>query len=835
VTVTDDFGGTTTQDVTITITGTNDAAAISGTASGSVIEAGGVANATPGTPTASGTLTDTDVDNAANTFTAIPAGHATTNGYGTFGMTTGGVWTYTLNNNNAAVQALNVNGTLTDTFSVTTIDGTAKTVTVTINGANDAAVISGTKTGTVIEAGASNGGGTPTATGTLTDTDVDNTPNTFAVASGSASHGIYSMTVGGVWTYTLNNADAAVNALNTGQTLADTFTVTTVDGTQQAINITIQGTTDAQLITSIVSSQQGNASTPTTITINFGVTGVINSFANAADPSSYVTLSNPSKGSLSLVANSGIFDAAHGTYSFQVNKSGGSNGSTFDVSISAGAFHDANGNTNSAASATGLHPAGISGEAINLGLAGHDSGDVLTISGAPSGWTLSEGTRNDDGTWTVVTNDASSLSVTSPDGYVGAMVLQIDQQFTAVDGSINHLFVADNVEAYAQGGPVFALSTEDHLTGSVGNDTFVFAGPIGADTIKSFDTAHDKIDLVHFTGFDTFADVQAHTTTDSAGNAVVSLGDGQSITLVGVNAGALSVDNFAFDQTPVTNNSGNMVISDGAIMPLGGEVDNTGVISLTAGNDLTSLQLIQHGLTLLGGGEVRLSDSSENVISGTGADVTLTNVDNTISGAGQLGDGLLTLINEGTIDATGTHALVIDTGANVVLNSGTLEASGSGGLVVDGDVFNSGFMWADGGNITIHGDVTGSGSALIDGSATLEFGGASAENTTFAEGSTGMLKLDHSLDFSGIVSGFGAGLQLDLADINFGSNATVGYSANQDGKGGILSVSDGGHTANINLTGQYAAEDFHILSDSGTGTLVTYVHTGLAPTDFHIV
>src|SRR5258706_5839512 len=108
-------------------------------------------------------------------------------------MTSGGVWTYTLNNNNTAVQALNVGGTLTDTFSVTTIDGTAKTVTVTINGANDAAVISGTKTGTVIEAGASNGGGTPTATGTLTDTDVDNTPNTFTVASGSASHGTYSM------------------------------------------------------------------------------------------------------------------------------------------------------------------------------------------------------------------------------------------------------------------------------------------------------------------------------------------------------------------------------------------------------------------------------------------------------------------------------------------------------------------------------------------------------------------------------------------------------------------------------------------------------------------
>ena len=57
------------------------------------------------------------------------------------------MWTYTLDNSNAAVQALNVGQTLTDTFTVTTVDGTAQLVTVTINGANDAAVITGTATG----------------------------------------------------------------------------------------------------------------------------------------------------------------------------------------------------------------------------------------------------------------------------------------------------------------------------------------------------------------------------------------------------------------------------------------------------------------------------------------------------------------------------------------------------------------------------------------------------------------------------------------------------------------------------------------------------------------
>ena len=66
--------------------------------------------------------------------------------------------------------------TLTDTFTATTIDGTSQAITITINGANDAAVISGDITGTVLEAGGVANGtlGNPTATGDLTSADVDN-------------------------------------------------------------------------------------------------------------------------------------------------------------------------------------------------------------------------------------------------------------------------------------------------------------------------------------------------------------------------------------------------------------------------------------------------------------------------------------------------------------------------------------------------------------------------------------------------------------------------------------------------------------------------------------
>jgi VCBS repeat-containing protein len=250
-TLTDTFKVTsldgTAELVTVTIHGTNDAAIICGTKEGSVIEAGGVANSASCKPTATGTLTDTDVDNTPNTFTAIDTPKASTGGFGTFTMTKDGVWTYTLDNTNCAVQALNVCDKLTDCFTVTTIDGTPQEVKITINGANDAAVICGATTGSVTEAGACTYG-TPIATGTLTDTDVDNTPNSFTEVcrpkTSDAGYGTFTMTADGVWTYKLDNSNCAVQALNDCDTLTDCFEVTTIDGTTQVVTITINGADD---------------------------------------------------------------------------------------------------------------------------------------------------------------------------------------------------------------------------------------------------------------------------------------------------------------------------------------------------------------------------------------------------------------------------------------------------------------------------------------------------------------------------------------------------------------------------------------------------------------
>jgi VCBS repeat-containing protein len=239
--VTDGTAGNSTT-VDFTIHGSNDAAVITGATSGGAVEAGGVSNGTAG-QAATGVLTDTDVDNAANTFQAVSSG-ATTNHYGTFSIDASGNWTYTVDDSNSSVQALNVGGSLTDTFTVHSADGTSQTITVTINGANDAAVVSGTTSGEVVESGGALFSGTPTASGHISDTDVDNLSGFQAVASLTASdhsYGGYTIDASGNWTFTLNNNNTTIQALNDGDHITETFTVHTIDGTAQVISVVIDG------------------------------------------------------------------------------------------------------------------------------------------------------------------------------------------------------------------------------------------------------------------------------------------------------------------------------------------------------------------------------------------------------------------------------------------------------------------------------------------------------------------------------------------------------------------------------------------------------------------
>ena len=147
----------------------------------------------------------------------------------------------------AQLDKLGAGEIFTDTvqYTIRLANGTLSVGTLTINiaGSDDLAVIqAGGDTGSVTEDSSSLG----TASGNLQSTDVDGLADQWTAVnvSGGGHYGSFSMNAAGEWTYQLDNANAAVNALNTGNLLTDTFTVTTADGQSKDVVITINGHTD---------------------------------------------------------------------------------------------------------------------------------------------------------------------------------------------------------------------------------------------------------------------------------------------------------------------------------------------------------------------------------------------------------------------------------------------------------------------------------------------------------------------------------------------------------------------------------------------------------------
>ena len=113
----------------------------------------------------------------------------------------------------------------------------------------------------------------------------------------------------------------------------------------------------------------------------------------------------------------------------------------------------------------------------------------------------------------------------------------------------------------------------------------------------------------------------------------------------------------------------------------------------------------------------------------------------------------------------------------------------------------------------------GNAPASIASGTVLEINTPDSGTVTFA-GSTGTLWLDQPSTFTGTVSGFGAQDVIDLPGIAFGADTTLGYLPNSNQTGGTLSLTDGTHSANIALLGNYMASSFVMESDNHGGTMV---------------
>ena len=283
------------------------------------------------------------------------------------------------------------------------------------------------------------------------------------------------------------------------------------------------------------------------------------------------------------------------------------------------------------------------------------------------------------------------------------------------------------------------------------------------------------------------------TTTDAAGNtsAPSNAIDPTIGLLTGVQARTLSVAN-------------------GTVLEITGTVHNTGTIALDATANGADLAVVS-GARLTGSGKVTLSNNAGNLIGSNGAPATLTIVNNTIVGAGTIGDGDLTLINQGVINAKLSSALVINTGSNTITNSGKLESTSSGGLDIESNVSNAKTVKAYGKNarVVIESNITNAATGLI-----LASGSGAQVDLDNAAISGGTLQTSGSNAFIETVGGStnaldGGTVSLNSTiEINSSSTLTLGGTVHNSGtflvNGGILDV-DGvltGGRAEINGTGQ---------------------------------
>ncbi len=201
--------------------------------------------------------------------TAGTLGTALAGDYGALTLAANGTYKYDLDILDPAVIALSANESLTDTFIYTVIDAdgdtSTATITISITGANDFPV-GRADTNWVLDGTT---GSDPNAVGNVlqdiahpgapsgsfadvADTDPDLEPIT--VTSAGTYVGLYGTLViaaSGAYTYTLNEDNPAVNALDAGQSLLDRFAYTISDGllsVNSSLTITVFGSNDAPTI-----------------------------------------------------------------------------------------------------------------------------------------------------------------------------------------------------------------------------------------------------------------------------------------------------------------------------------------------------------------------------------------------------------------------------------------------------------------------------------------------------------------------------------------------------------------------------------------------------------
>ena len=180
-----------------------------------------------------------------------------------------------------------------------------------------------------------------------------------------------------------------------------------------------------------------------------------------------------------------------------------------------------------------------------------DVDDVSVLQGAPNTvQQMSDETTaltgvNATDTLTVAPTTQNALGTVSATAGNGAA----EWQFAATDAQLDHLMGMTQSYTVTDANNPAVSQTLAVSIGGNGNDQFVFNPGVGADTMVNFSTlststgyAGDTIELEHFASIASVSDVLAHLGADSHGNAVVDLGNHDSITFQGMSVAALQAN-----------------------------------------------------------------------------------------------------------------------------------------------------------------------------------------------------------------------------------------------------------------------------------------------------
>jgi hypothetical protein len=324
------------------------------------------------------------------------------------------------------------------------------------------------------------------------------------------------------------------------------------------------------------------------------------------------------------------------------------------------------------------------------------------------------------------------------------------------------------------------------------------------------------------------AEVLDNTDNSIVGAGAIGTGDGL-LTLQNDRGGTIDATGgtLTLDTGNTIINHGLMEATDGGALDIADSVRNSGTGASGIHIGETSQLLVDTSILRLdGGGTVsldggRITENANNgLVTASGAVLGLDNIDNTISGSGEIGHGTvqyhhhsigsLALTNgpDGTIDAIG-GTLTIDTG-HTIINTGLLEATTGGTLVVD-DAVTAG----------THEESESTGSAAIGDGGILEFMSCVDSSQTVTFKGAGTLYLANPDSFDGEIAGISSSDVLDLAGF-VASETSVTATYDGDTKTTTLHVVDGSEDQSVDLTlaGDHHTDNFAIASDGNGGALL---------------